>query len=252
MRGEKDGASLGPQLFDEVAHHARRFRIEASRWLIQEDHFGFVQQGAGNRQLLPHAFREAPHLVTAPLPQIEQAQIAFNLGGGALGGEIIQLRKKQQVLPGAEAVIQARGLGEDANGLPNGLIVLAQAIARHHRAPTTGGNQGREHAHGGRFARAIRPEETKDGSLGNGQRQVVHRHQTAEGTGQLARFDSVHRYSLHSPHARSRLCLCRISAPIHCLVVDSFPPWWTVPECSERYSLSRCPVKHEMRADKVR
>src|SRR5260370_9080448 len=130
MRGEKDGPSLGPQCLDEVAHHPRGFRIEASRWLIQKDHLGFVQQGAGNRKFLADAFREATDLVVAPLPEVEQTEIPFDLASGALSGEIIHLRKKQQVLPGAEAVIQARRLGEDPNGLPNGLVVLAQALSR--------------------------------------------------------------------------------------------------------------------------
>jgi hypothetical protein len=67
--------------------------------------------------------------------------------------------------------------------LPNGLILLAQAMSRHHGAAARGGNQGREQTHGGRFARAIRSQETKDGSLWNGKCQVVHSHQAAEGTG---------------------------------------------------------------------
>src|SRR5207244_9880389 len=142
MRGEKDGPPLSPQLFDEVAHHPRGFRIEASRWLIQEDDLWFVQQGAGNRQFLPHAFREATDLVVAPLPEVEQTQVAFDLRGSSLGCEIIHLRKKQQVLPGAEAVIQARRLGEDPNGLPNGLVVLAQTMSRHCSCAARGGNQG--------------------------------------------------------------------------------------------------------------
>src|SRR5215469_3649348 len=131
MGRKKDGPSFGPQLLDEVTHHPRSLRVESSGWLIEKDDLWFVQQGAGNRQLLAHAFREAPHLVAASLPQVEQAQIAFDLRGGAIGWKIIQLRKKQQVLPCTEAVIQARGLSEDASGLPNSLIVLAQAIARH-------------------------------------------------------------------------------------------------------------------------
>ena len=142
MRGEKDGPPLSPQLFDEVAHHPRGFRIEASRWLIQEDDLWFVQQGAGNRQFLPHAFREATDLVVAPLPEIEQMQVAFDLRGGSLGCEVIQLCKEQQVLPGAQSVIQARRLGEDPNGLPNGLVVLAQMMSRHCSSAASGGNQG--------------------------------------------------------------------------------------------------------------
>src|SRR5258707_3510774 len=142
MRGEKDGPPLSPQLFDEVAHHPRGFRIEASRWLIQKDHLWFVQQGAGNRQFLPHAFREATDLVVAPLPEVEQTQVAFDLTGSSLGCEIIHLRKKQQVLPGAEAVIQARRLGEDPNGLPKRLGVLAQTTSRHSSSAARGGNQG--------------------------------------------------------------------------------------------------------------
>src|SRR5581483_3844356 len=164
MRGEKDGPPLSPQLLDEVAHHPRCFRIEARRWLIQEDDLWFVQQGAGNRQFLPHAFREATDLVVAPLPEIEQMQVAFDLRGGSLGCEVIQLCKEHQVLPGAQSVIQPRRLGEDPNGLPNGLILLAQAISRQRSAPTSGSNQCREQAHGCRFARAIRSQETKDGS----------------------------------------------------------------------------------------
>src|SRR5487761_2178829 len=189
MRREKDGSSLRTQLLDKVAHHTRRLRIEARCWLIEEDHPGFVQQSAGNRKLLPHAFREVPHLVIAPLPEFEQTQIALALSGSPLGWEIIQLREKQQVLPRAQAVIQARRLGENPNGLPNSLAVLAKAVACHCGAPTRGSNQGREHAHGGRFACAIWPEESKDGSLWNGKRQLVHSRQAAEGSGQLVRFD---------------------------------------------------------------
>src|SRR5260370_22587492 len=113
MRGEKDGPPLSPQLFDEVAHHPRGFRIEASRWLIQEDDLWFVQQGAGNRQFLPHAFREATDLVVAPLPEVEQTQAAFDLRDSSLAGEIIHLRNKKQVLSGAEAVIQPPRRGYD-------------------------------------------------------------------------------------------------------------------------------------------
>src|SRR5258708_16395174 len=130
MRGEKDGPPLSPQLFDEVAHHPRGFRIEASRWLIQEDDLWFVQQGAGNRQFLPHAFREATDLVVAPLPEVEQTQVAFDLRGSSLRCEIIHLRKKQQVFPGAEADIQDHRLGEDANGCAKRLVGLAPKIAR--------------------------------------------------------------------------------------------------------------------------
>src|SRR5579859_420320 len=125
MRGEKDGPSLGPQFLDKVAYYSRSFRIEARGGFIEEDQLGLVQQGTGNRQLLAHAFRKATDRVAAPFPEVEQTHIAFDLSGGSLGGEIIHLRKEQQVLPGAKAVVQTRRFRKNPNGPPNRLVLLA-------------------------------------------------------------------------------------------------------------------------------
>src|SRR5690606_23353002 len=69
VRGQEDGAALGPQLRDEIADEARRLRVQSGGRLVQEEYAGLVQQGAGHGELLLHALAEGAGGVVAALPE---------------------------------------------------------------------------------------------------------------------------------------------------------------------------------------
>jgi|GEM_PF-5424208 len=79
MGTEKDRSALLAQVSDEIAHQVRGFRVKAGGWLVQEEHAGFVEQGARDGKFLPHAFREGTGGVGASFPKPQHPQILLHL-----------------------------------------------------------------------------------------------------------------------------------------------------------------------------
>jgi len=57
------------QLAQQTVEHLRRLRVQPGVRLVQQQHFGVVQERPCNRQPLHHAARERAHQVPAPRKQ---------------------------------------------------------------------------------------------------------------------------------------------------------------------------------------
>ena len=99
MRREEDRPALRAKALHELAHGARRFRIECGGGLVEEHDGGFVKERSRDRELLPHAFRERADRLVAAVPELEQMQITLDLRVDPRGVEVVQPREIAEVLP---------------------------------------------------------------------------------------------------------------------------------------------------------
>jgi hypothetical protein len=64
--------------FDRLADDEGRLRVKRRGGLVEEHDRGVVEQGARDRQLLLHALAERAGHIVAPIPQVEETQVALD------------------------------------------------------------------------------------------------------------------------------------------------------------------------------
>ena len=156
---EEDRAPLASQRLDEVAHGLRGLRVERGRRLIEKHHRRLVEQRPRDRQLLLHPLAERARFTVPSIPQVEQPQILLDLPLHIL--HAVHVGEELQVVPRAQSIVQPRRLGEDADLRLDRQVRLAHFQVVDPGAARAGADQAGEHAHGGRLAGAVRPQEAE-------------------------------------------------------------------------------------------
>ena len=172
VRAEEDRAALPAQRLDEVAHGLGGFRIQRAGGLVHEDHRRLVEQRPCDGELLLHALGKGAGLGVAAVPQIEQPQIFLHLPAHIL--DVVQLGEDFQVAAGAQALVQARRLGEDADLAADLGVGLAHFQPVDPGVARGGADQTGQDANGGRLARAVGAEEAKHLAFVDLQVETIH------------------------------------------------------------------------------
>src|SRR5207248_2536029 len=71
MGGKQNGGSSLGQLSDRVLEHLAVYRIEAGKWLVQDDQLGAMEQCRDELHFLLHPLGEVVDLVNSPRRQAE-------------------------------------------------------------------------------------------------------------------------------------------------------------------------------------
>ena len=103
------------QLLDRLAHDERCLRVQRGRRFVEEHDRGIVEERAADRQLLLHALAERARHVVAPVPEPEQAQVVLDPLGTGRGVQSIEPAEEVEVRGRRQLVVQAWGLGQDAD-----------------------------------------------------------------------------------------------------------------------------------------
>ena len=214
VRGEEDrGAQLGLEPGDVLPQVAPALRVQAGGRLVQEDQRRPVHQP--ERDLQPPALPAGQRL---DQPLLEPGQLKLRgqqfrplprLGGAdaVQRGLVQQLLDDQAGRVGAAHRL-ADGLRHVADLLAHVERVRQQVGARHRGRPRGGLEQRGQHAQGSGLARAVRPEETDDLALADGQVHAPDRLDRAlaalEGSRQPPCLDDRHRSPALRPGQVSR------------------------------------------------
>ncbi len=148
-----------------------------------------MDEGAGQRGLLRHALRVVQdHLVGRflQLQQIEQGRDAAADFGDA---EAVQSPDQLDLLGGGEALVEAERLRDDADAALDLHRLRAHVEARDARRPLGRRQQADQHVDGGRFARAVRPQEAENHPARHAQVQVIHGGEFIEAPRQVLGLD---------------------------------------------------------------
>ena len=147
---------------DGLADDVGRLRVQGRGGLVEEDDRRIVEQGPGDRELLLHALAERAGDVVAPLPEREQAQVAFDALGAGGGVEVVQATEELEVVARRQLVVEARRLGQDADPRPDSVRLLADVEALDRRRALARGDERGEHPDRRRLAGPVGSQQAQD------------------------------------------------------------------------------------------
>lgn len=159
MAGEDDGRP-GPRVaLQHPSDDLRGDRVDPFERLVQEQHFGIVQQGRRQADLLPHAGRVVDHQLVPRVAQIEHVQ---QLGGPLVGlgaGDPAQPAVVGEEFLTGEPLEEPQPLGQHPDPRLHRDRIGPHVVAADLDLAHVGPEQPRHHGERGRLARAVRPDQ---------------------------------------------------------------------------------------------
>ncbi len=174
MGGQQDGLTLGLQVADHLAELARADRIQPDGRLVEEQHRGVMQQGAGDMEALFHSARVAFDALAAAILQPDQLEQVGDALFGEVGVDMVEAGEVAQVVVTGKPPVQAALAAEDEADLPLNLAGSADDIeAEDAGFSGSGEQQGGEHLDRGGLAGAVWAEKTEELACGDAEGDVV-------------------------------------------------------------------------------
>ena len=162
------------QLLDQGADRADLVRIEADGRLVQDDEVRFVHQRIGEPDALAESFRELADDAFLDVDQAALLEHGVHPFPAAPPAEALQPRAELQELPHPHVEMDGVVLRHVADPPPHLVRLVEDIETRHPRRAARRRHEAGEDAHGGRFARAVRPEEPDDLPATDRERKSVH------------------------------------------------------------------------------
>ena len=178
VRAEDDRVRL-PELADEVADLDNLQGVEADRRFVQNNHLGAAEQRLRDADALPVALGQGGDAAVRDLADLDLPDHLADLPVELFAPQPLGLPDKPQVFQRGLVQIERRLLGQ-VTDQALGLLRLGQNIKAAHRHAARCRRQAAGHnVHGGRLARAVRPEEAVNMAFGDLEGQVVDREKIA-------------------------------------------------------------------------
>ena len=159
MRGEEDGPPLVAQLEHDVFEEVGVDGVEAAEGFVEDEQVRVVQQRADKLHFLLHPFGKLLGFLAAPVGGSEAAEPVVHFLGRLGAREAPQFGKVEQLLLHLHLLVEATFFGQIAHPLlaprPDGFSIEP------HFALVRDGDVG-DHPDGGRLARPVGAEQTKD------------------------------------------------------------------------------------------
>src|SRR5687767_6546106 len=163
VRREQDRAALPLQVAHAVAEVARGLRIEPDGRLVQDHERRIRQQRAGEREALAHAGRVALDVVVGAVRELHAHERCLDPGTRLTRRHVVQRGEVLEVLARGELPVEAALAGEHRADPGADLARLLHDVdAEHARLAAGRLEEGREHPHRRRLARAVRAEDPED------------------------------------------------------------------------------------------
>ena len=148
--------------------------IETGGRLVEEDDRRIAEQRACERDALAEPLREAAAEIVRPAGEVDRRQRLPD--PGLRLRELVQPGEELEVLGHGETQVEAGVLGHHRDPLANlDAVCRVERQTRHAGRAGGGGDQGGEHAHGGRLAGAVRAEEAEHLAGGDAEGDVIDR-----------------------------------------------------------------------------
>ncbi len=173
MTREHDRLAQRRELLDQIPHLDARARVEPIRGLVEDQHFGVVQQRPGDGQALLHALghrRDEPRTQRTKIGQLHDGV------DGALARarlDSVRGREELQVFVHGHALVNLEPIRHEAEQAPNVQGALDHVVAADEHPPLIGLQERRHHAKGGGLPGAVGADEPEDLSLGHLKPDVV-------------------------------------------------------------------------------
>src|SRR5512133_1937358 len=205
-RGDEDGHALLLELVEDAPEIPAGDGIDTVRRLVQEEHPGRVDEGAGEPELLLHAPGEVARLAAPEGGEVAEGQEPLEAFAPAGLRDFIEIGVEIDVLLHCEIRIQTEALGHVADAVLDRVGILDRVQPIHPGLARTGLEDPGQQAHGGGLARAVRPDEPEDLPLLHGQGQLIEGHEFPEAARQRLGPDRLH-------HRPSRLISASTGMP---------------------------------------
>ena len=186
VRGQHDGAPLGDEGQDHVAHVEHPRRVEAVHGLVEDQQLGVPEEAGGDAEALAHAHGVLRHLVVGPM---EDADALERRVDAALGRRLTRRGEDLQVLATGQVAVEA-GLvhdGPDPGQRP--VTVAGDGVAEEGHRAGVGVGQAQQHPDQRGLAGAVRAEVAEGAAPGDEELDVVDGDVVAEPLGQPVGLD---------------------------------------------------------------
>ena len=187
--GDEDGDFVFTRHAQQVSpEHVARGRVHAGGGFVEDEHFGAVQAGSGELQALADTERQRSGFLFSDGSEVVLGE-CFADGGFAARAQAVEAGVQFEVLPHGEFFVKAEGLRHVADAHPGGDAACVHWCAEEFGVATAGLQEASEHFHGGGFAAAVAAEKAEDFAFFDGEADVVHGGEVAEGFGEAVCFD---------------------------------------------------------------
>src|SRR5688500_50726 len=167
MRGHHDRVAAPRVLAEQVLQDSRGLRIETDHRLIDDDHVGFVNERAGDDELLAHAVTVALDELVPPFVEIEERQQLATAMLDLLSVLAVESGDETKKLRAGELLVDERPVGNEAqnrfcfHGLP-GDVDSSNANSTAARSKNSG-----DHPESRRLAGAVGAKKAEQLACGN-------------------------------------------------------------------------------------
>jgi hypothetical protein len=180
---QQDGLAFRVEAPEEFPQCETALRVKARRGLVEEEHGGTVEDGAGDHEALRHPSGQRIHGRFGEAAELEPLEELVGRLAALPRSHPEQSAVEVQVLPGGQLSVQGVLLGDDADELLDERRVAHDVDPTDERAAGRGNDPGRQHAHGGGLARTVRPEQPEDLAGCDAQVQLVDGAEVGTGIG---------------------------------------------------------------------
>ena len=170
--GEHDGMSFS-ESFDQVSDGANLIWVQAIGWLIQDEQFGFVDEGISKSHSLAITLGEGLDHLAPDMSQATQVHGLADVLARSLASETFELGPVAEIFPDPHVVIKGHVLGHVAD-LASGIDrITINVITGHFSTAGSGWQITREHSQCRGFSGPVRAEETNDFALAHMKTDIV-------------------------------------------------------------------------------
>ena len=196
--GDDDGELALARSARTCCHsRAARLRIEADRRLVEKQHAGFVDEGAGDLEPPLHAGRKRAHQAVAPVGKLDELQQFVDAAAAPRARHAIDEAMEIEVLVDRQAVVEARLLEHHAEAAPRLQRPGDDIDAVDGGAAAVGPEDGAEDVQQRRLAGAVRAEQREQFAAADVEADCVERQRAAVTLGHAVDLD--HRPGSPSP-----------------------------------------------------
>ena len=171
MGRQHDGAPLGHERQDHVAHVEHARRVEAVHRFVEDQQLRIAEEAGGDAEALAHAHGVLGHLVVGPM---EDADALERRVDAALGRRLTRRGEDLQVLATGQVAVEAGLVHDRPDPGQRHVTVPGDAVAEQEHGAGVGVGQAQQHADQRRLAGAVRAEIPEGAAAGNEELDVVH------------------------------------------------------------------------------
>ena len=177
---EEDGAPVAAHIQDGVADLLGALGVHGRRRLVQQQEGRVVEHGPDEGQFLAHPFGVFGQPLAGGLGQPKAGQQFIGTAADLRLRKALEPTEKGQIFVAAHPQVKAGEFGEQADGVAH-LAGLAHRIETGHPRPALAGfEDGGQHPHRGRLARAVGTQQGQDFAGSHPQAHAVHRREPGQ------------------------------------------------------------------------